>query len=128
MFPTFLTAPHRLVLVDDETLVLRVTNHDESFRVRVWRAADTTSVVLVSQVPGSIPPRTVTERIANVIKSAYLAHAGKGMYYFEADARGLQTVSFVGHGHGDRSRLCQPNHRTASRDFLEDLLGQAITP
>jgi hypothetical protein len=116
-----------LHLVDDEILRIKVDRRDEPFRVRVWRAPNQIAVAVVSQLPGHLPPRAVTERLANRVKSVYLAHARLGMYYFEADLDGtLWSVSFVGLGHGERCRLIRPDRRPVNRSLFDGLVGQHV--
>lgn len=119
-----LAAP-ALHLIDDDTLELKIDRRVEPFRVRVWRAPGEIAVVVVSQVPGHLPPRAATERLANRVKAVYLAHATQGMYYFEADLDGgLCAVTFLGMGHGERCRLIRPDRLVVGRTFLDTLIGR----
>jgi hypothetical protein len=115
-----------LFLVEDETLCVTVRGHDEAFRLRVWRTQGEPAVVLVSQVPGFLPPSKATEKIANAVKEAWLRHDPRGMFYFERNGADLQSVNFVPFGHGLRSRLTKPKHRTLPPNFLDEIVGHVV--
>lgn len=115
-----------LHLVDDEEVVLRVNGYYESFRVRIWRAKDEPALVLVSQVPGNVPPSKATERLANAVKAAWLAHDPRGMFWFELASDQINAVTFINFGRGDRSRLTKPKYQKVGRNFIDEIVGQVV--
>jgi hypothetical protein len=113
-------------LVEDETLILPVKGHDEAFRLRIWRTQGEPAIVLVSQLPGFVRPCKATERLANAVKSSYLNHDPRGMFYFEKNKDDLQSVNFVSVGHGLRAWITRPKHRTVPPNFLDEIVGQVV--
>jgi hypothetical protein len=115
----------QLHLVDDEEIALKVKGHFEVFRLRIWRTDGEPALVLVSQVPGNVPPSAATERLANCVKRVWLAYGP--LFYFERNGKDLQSVNFVTIGPaGYRPILSKPQHRTVAPNFIAELLGQVV--
>lgn len=81
-------------LIVDETLLLK----GENYRVRIWCATDRSTICLVSQVPGGMPPDVQSSRIANLVLGGFLGFRLPPPSFYETSvvpARDGSTVTRV---------------------------------
>ncbi len=130
-----LVMPKRF-LVEDEISTFKGI----AVRIRIWMGKEATTVALVSQIMGQMPPRQIATLVANHVNESMLCFPEYGFLYFE-DAYVQRQDPLNGHvytehcvfqqifeyfGHGGRLHLFKPETRQKEWEYLERCVGGPI--
>jgi hypothetical protein len=131
MSATIPIVPTRRHLVFDEVEDFRCSDgRVASFRIRVWRAKDSTPLVLVRQTAGRRTEFYPSERIANWVYQAVLRCHEWGMMYYEAyrahDGWHVAKVMFEYAGHAERLHYYSPLSQTSNIGTVAMLAGEPV--
>lgn len=122
-----ITSPRRYLTADEALVIPDMTGLARTFRIRVWRAAEATTVVLISRSdPEGYPTGLLTCKIANYVNECVLGHPPFGMLYYEYDGHALVQVYFHFYGNCKRLKMFKPERIAKTWERLEYLVGETI--